>query len=57
MVGDGVNDLPAMAASGTISPLIAAILISLSGLTFTAVALRMPQFRVTGIAATREVSQ
>jgi Cu2+-exporting ATPase len=34
----------ALAATGTISPLIAAIMMPLSGLTVTAVALRMPRF-------------
>jgi cation transport ATPase len=34
----------ALAATGTINPLIAAILMPLSGLTVTAVALRMPRF-------------
>jgi Cu2+-exporting ATPase len=37
-----------LAATGTISPLIAAILMPLSGLTVTAVALRMPRFRAPG---------
>lgn len=36
----------ALAATGTITPLIAAILMPLSGLTVTAIALRMPRFRV-----------
>jgi Cu2+-exporting ATPase len=35
----------ALAVTGTISPLVAAILMPLSGLTVTAVALRMPRFR------------
>jgi len=34
-----------LAATGTINPLIAAIMMPLSGLTVTAVALRMPRFR------------
>lgn len=41
----------ALAATGTISPLVAAILMPLSGLTVTAVALRMPRFRSPGSGA------
>ena len=43
----------ALAATGTINPLIAAILMPLSGLTVTAVALRMPRFGPTLPAAVR----
>ena len=38
----------ALAASGTINPLIAAILMPLSGLTVTAIALRLPRFTAVG---------
>jgi Cu2+-exporting ATPase len=38
----------ALAASGTINPLIAAILMPLSGLTVTAIALRLPRFTTVG---------
>lgn len=47
----------ALAATGTISPLIAAILMPLSGLTVTAVALRMPRFRVATLNPPREVAR
>ncbi len=43
----------ALAATGTINPLIAAILMPLSGLTVTAVALRMPRFGPTLPAVVR----
>jgi cation transport ATPase len=43
----------ALAATGTINPLIAAILMPLSGLTVTAVALRMPRFGPSLPAAVR----
>ncbi len=43
----------ALAASGTISPLIAAILMPLSGLTVTAIALRMPRFDVPPVRSSR----
>ncbi|MFO0783904.1 MAG: heavy metal translocating P-type ATPase [Phycisphaerales bacterium] len=41
----------ALAATGVINPLIAAILMPLSGLTVTAVALRMPQFKTEEAAS------
>jgi cation transport ATPase len=37
-----------LAATGLINPLIAAVMMPLSGLTVTAVALRMPRFRAPG---------